>query len=51
MLLCDVGVAALRNLGESVALQREVVVARPIVGRDVRTWLHRVKHEALKRFR
>jgi hypothetical protein len=50
VLLRDVGIAALRDLREPVALLREVVVARPVVGRDVRTWLHRVKHEALQRF-
>ena len=29
---------------------RKVVVARPVVGREVRTGLHRVQHEALQRF-
>ena len=41
MLLRDVGIATLHDLREPVAQFREVVVARPVVGRDVRTWLHR----------
>ena len=51
VLFRNVGIAALRDLREPVALLCELDVARPVVGRDVRTWLHRVNHEALKRFR
>ena len=51
VLLRDVRIATLRDLREPVALLREMVVARPVVGCDVRTRLHRVKHEALQRFR
>ena len=50
VLFCNVGITALRDLRELVTLLRELDVARPVVGRDVRPWLHRVTHEALKRF-
>ena len=51
VLLRDVRIATLRDLREPVALLGEVVVARPVVGCDASTRLHRVKNEALQRFR
>src|ERR1700674_39176 len=48
VLLRDVGVAALRDLRKMVALFRELVVARPVIGCKDRARLHRVNHEALQ---
>ena len=48
VLLRDVGVAALRDLRKMVALFRELVVARPVIGCNLRARLHRVNHEALQ---
>jgi len=50
VLLRDRGITALCDLCEPVALPREAVITRPVVGRDVRTGLHRVQHEAFQRF-